>query len=79
MLKSVYGPGELLPDEIDLSWDCEVCDSHCEVWFDAGELMPLKVHCYRCGAVTDLPRATIVETGEYTLEELFPEEDAGHE
>jgi len=70
-LNSVYHPGEAIPEQVWISWDCVECDTHCEAVVEEGEILQSQMFCYRCGAKCAMPHAILVETGEYELETLL--------
>ena len=70
-LNSVYHPGDAIPQEVWIGWDCVECDNRCEALIDEGEILQTTMHCYRCGSACKMPHAILVETGEYDLEELM--------
>jgi len=77
-LNSVYHPGEAIPQQVWISWDCVECDNRCEATIEAGEILQSHMFCYRCGSMCKMPHAILVEEGEYTLEEMmadWPEMD----
>lgn len=74
MLHGIYRPGEIIPQQIWVSWDCVECDNLCEAVLEEGEIFPAHAFCYRCGAKCLLPHYTFIESGEYDMEDLIEEE-----
>ena len=73
-LNSIYHPGEAIPQQVWISWDCVECDNRCKVTIEAGEILQSFMFCYRCGTLCKMPHAILVETGEYGFDELVEEE-----